>query len=134
MEQELNTAEEQLVEVENVSNESLLKVVTDKLNYSMIKDILVKPLDPIKVKRTINVPVETEELDEDGKKVMSMEMQEVDVDSSFREGIVLALPVQYDGPVTIGAKIAYPHKYSIDFDLFMNSVLVKPFDVIAIVD
>lgn len=126
---------EQFSGIENVSDEVLLKVVLDGLNYSMTKDILVKPLEPIKIKRVINVPVETDEVDEDGTKLMAMEQKETEIDSSFRSGIVLALPsgAAYDGALTVGMKIVYPHKYSIDFDLFKDSVLVKPYDVVAIV-
>lgn len=133
--EEVNTAEEQL-NIENISNEVLLNMVTDRLNYRMVKDILVKPLDPIKIKRITNVPVKTDELDEEGQPVMTMEQKEIEIESNFREGIILALPTNaaYDTNLTIGTKIAYPHKYAIDFDLFKDSVLVKPYDIVAIVD
>ena len=133
--EEVNTAEEQL-NIENVSNEVLLDIVKERLNYRMVKDILVKPLDPIKLKRITNVPVKTDELDEEGQPVMTMEQKEIEVESNFREGIILALPTNaaYDTNLVVGMKVAYPHKYSIDFDLFKDSVLVKPYDIVSIVD
>lgn len=126
--------QEQLT-IENVSDEVLLNVVLEGLEYKMVKDILVKPLDAIKIKRMINVPVETEEVDEDGTKIMSMQQEETEIDSSFRSGIILSLPsgAAYDASLKVGMKIVYPNKYSIDFDLFKDSVLVKPYDVVAIV-
>lgn len=127
------TTEEQL-SIENVSDEVLLNVVLSKLNYTMLKDVLVKPLETVKVKRITNVPEKTDELDEEGQPIMSMVKKEVEVDSTFRTGIVLALPLQgAPAGIKVGDKVAYPHKYSIDFDLFMDSVLVKPYDIIAIV-
>jgi hypothetical protein len=126
--------QEQTISVENMDNKTLLKVVADGLGYEMQKDALVKPLEVIKIKTQVNVPMETEEVDEEtGDKIMAMQVQEVEIDSSFRTGIVLALPVNYEGSVVLGDTIAYPNKYSIDFDLFKDSVLVKPYDIIAIV-
>ena len=64
---------------------------------------------------------------------MEMKQEEIEVDSSFRSGIILSLPTgaTYDSTLKVGMKIVYPHKYSIDFDIFKDSVLVKPYDVVA---
>lgn len=133
MKENMEPIEEQLI-VENVDNEILLKVVLEDLKYDMIKDILIKPLEPIKIIIKTNSPVETDEIDpETDKPVMAMEMQEIEALSSFRTGIVLALPKTGAEFLTIGQKVAYPNKYSIDFDLFKDSVLVKPYDIIATV-
>lgn len=122
--------------VNDVSDESLLKVVTDGIKYRFKKDILVKPLDPIKVKRIMNIPVKTEEVDEEGQPIMEMKQEEVDVDSTFREGIVLALPTEAHcgDNLLVGSKVVYTNKYAIDFDLFKDSVLVKPYDVVAVIE
>jgi hypothetical protein len=133
MEENKDLAQEQSVEIENMSDEALLNIVLDKLDYEMVKDILVKPLDVIKVKRMTNVPVGTGEKDEEGVEIMEMKQEEIEVDSSFRSGIILSLPTgaTYDSTLKVGMKIVYPHKYSIDFDIFKDSVLVKPYDVVA---
>ena len=125
--------QEQFKEIENVSDEKLLAIVTEGLVYEMSKDILVKPLDVIKIKRMVNTPFETEEVDEEGEKIMEMRPEETEVDSVFRSGIILSLPTgaAYDETLVVGMKIVYPFKYSIDFDLFKDSVLVKPYDVVA---
>ena len=122
-------------EAGNVSNEVLLNVVQQGLPYEMMRDVLVKPLATVKVKRMTNVPKKTDEVDEEGQPIMEMEMKEIEVDSAFRTGIILALPTGVDmhPGVVVGATIAFPHKYSIDFDLFKDSVLVKPYDIIALV-
>ncbi len=131
-----STATEEQLNIENVSDEVLLSVVLEGLSYKMVKDILIKPLEAIKIKKVINVPVGTGEKDEDGTELMEMKQEETDVDSVFRSGIILSLPsgAAFDEALKVGMKVVYPHKYSIDFDLFKDSVLVKPYDVIAIAD
>ena len=46
------TTEEQVIEsLGNVSNEKLLEIILERLKYSPVKDILVKPLAPIMIKK-----------------------------------------------------------------------------------
>ena len=117
-----------------LNTDSILETVTSGLGYRMIKDVLVKPLAVIKVKRLVNSPTNTGEIDEEGQPIMEMIEKEVEVDSTFRTGIVIALPtgVDVNSAIELGSKIVYPHKYSIDFDLFKDSVLVKPYDIIGL--
>ena len=128
------TTEEQVIEsLGNVSNEKLLEVILERLEYAPVKDVLVKPLAPIMLKKIKNVPVQTDELDEEGKPLMKMEEQEVEVESIFREGIVLAVPsnVLLDGVIKVGSTVVFNHKFNtIEFDLFKDSVLVKPYDIL----
>lgn len=133
MEENKEIAQEQLDNIENVSDDTLLNIVIDNLDYEMVKDVLVKPLEVIKVKRITNVPTPTGEKDEDGVDLMEMKQEEIEVDSSFRAGVILSLPTgaTYDSTLKVGMKIVYPHKYSIDFDIFKDSVLVKPYDIVA---
>ena len=136
MEENVYTTEEQVIEsLENVSNDKLIEIVLENLEYAPVKDILVKPLDPIMIKRVMNVPFETEELDEDGKPIMDMRQEEREIESVFRKGIVLALPTNsaFDENIKVGSTIVFNSKFnSIEFDLFKDSMLVKPFDVLAI--
>lgn len=117
-----------------LNTDSILETVTSGLGYTMIRDILVKPLAVTKVKRLVNSPTKTDEIDEEGQPIMEMIEKEVEVDSTFRTGIVIALPtgVDVNSAIELGSKIVYPHKYSIDFDLFKDSVLVKPYDIIGL--
>ena len=128
------TTEEQVIEsLGNVSNEKLLELILERWEYSPVKDVLVKPLAPIMLKKIKNVPVQTDELDEDGKPLMKMEEQEVEVESIFREGVVLAVPsnVLLDEAIKVGAIVVFNHKFNtIEFDLFKDSVLVKPYDIL----
>jgi len=113
--------------------DKVLETVVNGLEYSLFKDVLVKPLEPIKVKK--EVAVGTGELDGDGFEKMKTEMQETE--SDFALGIVLAMPTErvYDdnNPKTfdVGDTIVYPVRATKNFDLFKNSQLVRPYDVIG---
>jgi hypothetical protein len=134
MEEQIYTTQEQVMEtLDNVSNEKLLEMVVEKLVYEPIKDILVKPLEPIMIDREVNVPFKSEELDEDGEPIMEMRKEIQQVPSIFRKGIVLALPIDsaYCKEINVGDTIVFNGKFnSVEFDLFKDSMLVKPFDVL----
>ena len=58
--------------------------------------------------------------------------------TTFRKGIVLRLPSGYqwqdeNNHPEVGDVVAYPRKASIDFDLFKDSQLVNPYNVVAFV-
>ena len=134
MEEQIYTTQEQAIEtLDNVSNEKLLEMVVEKLVYEPIKDILVKPLELIMIDREVNVPFKSEELDEDGEPIMEMRKEIQQVPSVFRKGIVLALPIDsnYCKEINVGDTIVFNGKFnSVEFDLFKDSMLVKPFDVL----
>ena len=134
MEEQIYTTQEQVIEtLDNVSNEKLLEMVIEKLEYEPIKDILVKPLEPVMIEKEVNVPFKSEELDEDGQPIMEMRKEMQQVPSIFRKGIVLALPIDsaYCKEIKVGDTIVFNGKFnSIEFDLFKDSMLVKPFDVL----
>ena len=48
-----STATEEQLNIENVSDEVLLSVVLEGLSYKMVKDILIKPLEVIKIKKSL---------------------------------------------------------------------------------
>lgn len=47
------------------------------------------------------------------------------------KGIVLSIPIGTDSTIKVGDTIVYPKKFAKDFDLFKDSQLVKPYDVVA---
>ena len=136
MEEKIYTTEEQVIDsLENVSNEKLLEIVLGNLEYKPVKDILVKPLEPVMIQREVNVPKETEELDEDGKPLMEMTKEIREIESVFRKGIVLALPAtgSYPECIKVGDTIVFNGRFNaVEFDLFKDSMLVKPFDVLFV--
>ena len=110
-----------------------LDTVIKSLEYAPVKDILVKPLDTIKVTKEMVEQVPTGERDEDGFEKYETKTEVKEVISDFRKGIILAMPIEWEGDFKVGNLIVYPSKFAKDFDLFKDSQLVKPYDVVALV-
>lgn len=127
-----NTVEPTNVEV-TVDQTILAESVSGMIKYEMTKDLLVKPMEVRNVKITREVPVVIDTTKDDGLDINDYQettTEEIEVPSAFREGIVLKVPVGFEG-VVIGDTIIYNGKFAVDFDLFKDSQLVKPYDVVA---
>ena len=111
----------------------------DGIGFTMIKDVLVKPLAPVMIKREFEVPVVKEQTTEDGESINEFEetKKEIrEVESNFATWIVIKMPTGYSDSnwgFKVGDKVAFNKRMSVEFDLFKDSVLVKTYDVIAIV-
>ena len=53
------------------------------------------------------------------------------MESDFAKGIVLAIPTSIECSVSVGEVIVYPKKFAKGFDLFKDSQLIKPYDIVA---
>lgn len=116
-----------------VDHTELAMSVSGMIKYEMIKDILVKPLQIKMVKITREVPVVVDTTKDDGLDINEYQettKEEIEVPSAFREGIVLKVPAEFDS-LSVGDTIVYNGKFAIDFDLFKDSQLVKPYDIVA---
>lgn len=120
-------------EVKVNDSDALLKSVVDGIKYSFIKDVLVKPMPVTMVMKEITSQVLTGEVDEDGIELYDTTVEEKEMESIYRVGIVLALPKVSDDSVKLGDKVVYAKRNAIDFDLFKDSQLIKLYDVIATV-
>lgn len=117
-----------------VADQAILDSVVAGLPYKMCKELLVKPLPVTMVKREMIVPVETGERDDDtGANEYDTKKEIREVESSLREGIILAVPDIAKGEFKVGEHIIFPMKYAYPFDLFKDSLLVKVHDVLAYV-
>lgn len=114
---------------------ALAKSVSERINYKFLKDILVKPLEVVKVKKEVSVPVvkETTNDPEFGEvhEYDEVEKKEMEVDSAYRKGIVLKVPSNIED-IFVGDVIIFNDRFSSEFDLLKDSRLVKPYDIIAI--
>lgn len=115
--------------------DKVLETVLENLKYIPLKDILVKPLPPIKLTKEITEAVGTGEKDVDGYEKFETKTETKEVESEWREGVVLTIPEHLQEDSTLGFKIGdtvvYNKKFAKDFDLFKDSVLVKSYDIIA---
>lgn len=111
--------------------DTVLETVIEGLEYTFEKDILVKPLEPVMVTKEYEEQIPTGEKDEEGFNKYDVKKHTKEVESDFALGIVLAVPTSVESAVNIGDKIVYPKKFAKDFDLFKDSQLIKPYDVVA---
>lgn len=141
-----NTTEEQMVldQIENMSNEVLANVVSNKLKYEFAKAYLVKQMEPITIKKTVKMPVPiTDDVVEvagedtditDRMPEMTMEDKEIELESVFRAGYIIKVPTSLkdaEFKYNVGDKIIYRTMRATEFDLVPGSALIEPFDVIC---
>lgn len=110
--------------------DKVLETVIEGIEYTFEKDILVKPLEPVMITKEYEEQIPTGEQDEEGFNKYEVKKHTKEVESDFAKGIVLAVPANVD-TITVGETIVYPKKFAKDFDLFKDSQLVKPYDVVA---
>lgn len=130
---------------EEMNQTPVAQTVSEGIKYEFLDDFLVKPLDPIKVKKEFNTPITKDTAEDDGMEVseydeVATEVKEVE--SDYREGIVLKVPSKYQAwmndekfpakAINIGDKVVFraTNRY---FDLFKDSILLKPHEIIAII-
>ena len=142
MEEIQNNVQEQSVNetvIENVDNVTLANIVADKVNYEFANMVLVKPMDVEMVFKTLTVPEDSGEKDEEGEPVMQMTIKQIETESLLRKGVVLATPASFKATegkegmlvLNVGDIVVYPNKRSIDFDLFKDSALVPYYEILA---
>ena len=125
----------------------LAKSIEKGIKFAFAKEFLVKPLPKKKIKKTFVVPVKSDKQtgkDSNGVDAVDYDTAEEikEVDSTFREGVVLKVPTRYVSQkaderfndnipdVEVGDVIVYSYgKY---FDLFKDTQLVSMYDVTAV--
>lgn len=117
--------------------DKVLESVVSEIKYAFERDMLVKPLEPVMIKKEVTSPQLTGEKDKEGNELYDTKTEIKEVESDFSKGIILAIPPSYDlTPVEIktlkiGDTVVYNKKFAKDFDLYRDSQLVKPYDVVA---
>lgn len=128
---------------EKIIDQSVLaEDISNKIKYEFRDFFLVKPLDPVKVKKEFSTPVDTTVKKDDGLEVqefteVSKEVKEVD--SDYRRGIVLKRPIWYPTEeikeneiINIGDIVLFRDTAGMFFDLVKDSKLIRLYDIIAI--
>lgn len=132
------------------NRESDYKIAEDlnkKITSEFIRCFLIKPLTPKKVKVEYTEPLtdKKETTDDNGvsaKDYSKVEKKQVEADAEYREGIVIKVPVEYKKTVEAGNaenikpgdKIIYHRRSATNFDLYKDSILIYPYDIVAIGD
>lgn len=122
--------------------DALIEDVIKNIEYTALKDVLIKPLNPIQVEKEITEPVPTGEKDENGYEKYETKTEVKTVDSDWATGVVLQLPAELLDLIehgdkkpfigySVGDTVVYNKKMAKDFDLYRNSQLVKTYDIVA---
>lgn len=135
-------------ENKNIDQSLLAEDISNKIKYEFIDTFLVKPLDKVKVKKEFSKPVSLDKKptkDKAGIEAIDYDKVETEVkevDSDFREGIVLKVPYAYQQymekeelkamPIKVGDTIVYRDIHGVYFDLLKDSQMLKQYDIIAI--
>ena len=129
---------------EMVDQVAVAETVSEKINLEMFDAFLIKPLDPIMVKKEFSKPVVKGESEQDGvvaKDYDEVETEVKEVEADFRKGIVLKVPASYKEmcaknenfiKVNIGDTIIFPSRAARYFDLFKDSALIRIYDIVAV--
>lgn len=132
-----------------IDQSQLANDVSEKIPYEFMDEFLVKPLDPIKVKKEFTKLPENKPatVDKEGIEAVDVNPEELEteikeVDSNFRKGIILKTPVSFERWVNdehfngykfkVGDIILYRNNSGRQFDLLKDSVLIKQYDIVAI--
>lgn len=113
-------------------NDKILETVVNSVKFTFEKDFLVKPLEPTMIKRKYTEQVPNGKKDEEGNNLYDTKDVIKEEESDFEKGVVISIPTIYDGSITCGNTVVYPKKFAKEFDLFKDSKLVKPYDIVAI--
>lgn len=129
-----------------IDQSPLAESVAENIKYEFLDFFLVKPLDPVKVKKEFTTPVDTTvKKDENGIEAQDFKevMTEVkEVDSDYRRGIVLKRPLYYlseenkmlgtPSEINVGDVIIFRDPAGLRFDLLKDSRLLRMFDILGV--
>lgn len=126
----------QVNEINEATDASIAQSINDGLKYSFLKDLLVKPLPVQMIDKVVTTQIPTGETDEAGFNLYETQEEIKSEEADYREGIVISLPSTLD-PSTlgfgIGDTVVFHKRYPAYFDLFRDSMIIKPYDVIAVI-
>ena len=124
-----------------IDQTELAESVGKAIKYSFFDYFLVKPLDPVKVKKEFSTPVDTT-IREDKNGIEAQDFEEVstevrEVDSDYRKGVVIKCPAYYDEPgakqtVQIGDIVIFRDAAGLRFDLVKDSRLLRLYDILGV--
>lgn len=129
---------------EGVDQHVLAEDISNKIEYEFLDFFLVKPLDPIKVKKEFLKDSNEKTMSKDANGIEAVDYNENDievreVDSDFRKGVVLKVPESFykdknvGETIKVGDTIVFNERAGKLFDLLKDSRLIRYYDIIATV-
>ena len=134
------------MEEEKIIDQSVLaEDVASKIPYEFRDFFLVKPLDPVKVKKEFSTPVVKENAatsvkdDIEAQDYDEVKTEVKEVDSDYRRGIVLKSPVWYpteemkeNEVINTGDVVLFKDTSGMFFDLVKDSKIIRLYDIVAV--
>jgi len=134
-------------ETEIIDQSELAQSVAENIKYEFADHFLVKPLDPIKVTKEFSKPVadSAPKKDENGIEAQDFDKIETEVkevDSDYRKGVIIKLPLYYSEPdhpehptmrpYKVGDIVIFRELAGLRFDLLKDSRLLRQYDILGI--
>lgn len=134
------------MEEEKIIDQSVLaEDVASKIPYEFRDFFLIKPLDPVKVKKEFSTPVVKENAatsvkdDIEAQDYDEVKTEVKEVDSDYRRGIVLKSPVWYPTEemkeneiIKTGDVVLFKDTAGMFFDLVKDSKIIRLYDIVAV--
>lgn len=132
---------------EIIDQSPLAESVAENIKYEFLDFFLVKPLDPVKVKKEFSTPVTTGTPAKDANGIEAQDFERVEtevkeVDSDYRRGIVLKRPLYYldaenktlgtPSEINVGNVVIFRDTAGLRFDLLKDSRLLRMFDILGV--
>ena len=128
-----------------IDQSPLAEDLSGMIPYEFFEFFLIKPLDPVKVKKEFSKPVSKgSSKDENGIEAEDFENVETEVkevDSDYRRGVVIKTSVlmnakndQADNPysnIKPGDVVIFRETAGLRFDLVKDSRLLRPYDILG---
>ena len=125
-----------------IDQSELAESVAKSIPYNFFDYFMVKPLDPIKVKKEVTKPVSdsTPTKDENGVEAQDFDKVETEVqevDSDYRKGVVIKCPTYYDEPnakvyANVGDIVIFRDTAGMRFDLVKDTRLLRLYDILGL--
>ena len=130
-----------------IDQSPLAESVAENIKYEFLDFFLVKPLDPVKVKKEFSKPVTTGTPAKDANGIEAQDFENVEtevkeVDSDYRRGIVLKRPLYYlseenkmlgtPSEINVGDIVIFRDPAGLRFDLLKDSRLLRMFDILGV--
>lgn len=133
-----------------IDQTQLAEDLSHKINIEFAREFLVKPLEPVMVKKQFDKPIakDTEaKADENGIEAVDYEEVETEikeVESDYRKAVVLKLPAEYTAQksdekfgngildIQVGDIVIYPNRAGRWYDQLKDAQLLRYFDILAV--
>ena len=129
-------------EDKNIDQTELAESLSKSIKYDFFDYFIVKPLDPIKVKKEFSKPVSAGVPSKDKNGIEAQDFDKVEtevkeVDSDYRKGVVIKCPTYYGEPgakqhARVGDVVVFRETAGLRFDLLKDSRLLRLFDILGI--